>query len=201
MAGPHQDKDADMSKTSSFTQGTTSLAIRNRAAPQDMVAANTSITSAARDAILQAADNVDPGMKQLVHDLARSADPVELGLAQLRIQDEDAKAGILKIQQEARAAISELQESAEVAASNFEYFDMENKILHAAQRTNEADHRDQEGWHASVRRAHEERMDRIERRLGQIEQGVAQIKMDQSKLDMLVSEKTKSGTVEGSRAS
>ncbi|KAK1777118.1 hypothetical protein QBC45DRAFT_417525 [Copromyces sp. CBS 386.78] len=82
MAGPYQGKDVEMSNTFSFSQGTTSLAIRNRAAPQDMVA-----------------------LDRLVRDIADGAErATNLGLAQLTLHDTNAAkvanaAAIFKMQE------------------------------------------------------------------------------------------------------
>ncbi|KAK3487585.1 uncharacterized protein B0T23DRAFT_446424 [Neurospora hispaniola] len=167
MVESHQDTDVKMSNTSSWVHLLTgapvlsrhypSLAIRNRSATQDMVAADTrSSSTAATDVILHAAANVDTDMRQLVRDLAHSADPVELGLTQLRIQDVEAAkvataAAILKLQEDAGAA----KQDTDTIAQNVEHVNYENNVLVEAQRN-------QEGWHNSVRRRHEQRLDRIE---------------------------------------
>ncbi|EAA33096.1 hypothetical protein GE21DRAFT_5609 [Neurospora crassa] len=143
MVESHQDTDIKMSNTSSSSQGTTGLAIRNRSATQDMAATNTSSSSVAvKDIILHAAANVGTEMRQLVRDLAHSADLIELGLAQLRVNDDEAA----KVAN--AAAILKLEEDAD----NINY---EKDVLLEAQRN-------QEDWNNSVRREHEKRLDRLE---------------------------------------
>lgn len=104
---------------------------------------NTSSSSVAvKDVILHAAANVGTGMRQLVCDLAHSADLIELGLAQLRVHDDEAA----KVAN--AAAILKLQEDAD----DINY---ENNVLVEAQRN-------QEDWNSNVRREHEKRLDRLE---------------------------------------
>lgn len=69
-----------------------------------------------------------------------------------------------------------IQENANITASNFEFFEDEQKVLFEANKRNAEAYHNQEGWNVAVRRGHEERMNAIENRLEKVEQEVVEIK-------------------------